>query len=248
MELNAYNQLVDRLASDCISSAGVPQDLLEQLVNKNDHEIIQAISLRGKLSDRMDAMRVEGLLVTGIFRRLHGEQRVGAFLLCFEVCDRIAHCHLQSRFAPYQDRDPLFVFEPILFQKARDAELIPRSALGSIYDDGVVEIDKGFARLDPMLAPSIVHTVTEAFPAAEIYLRLDPATVWNTRPSQLLLEAVMVPANPRWWRDLGIHRGQQTGARYEILPPEEAMTTLHHSLSTTLKGYADSRRSRNEEM
>lgn len=236
MDLNSYDQLVDRLASDCISSAAAPQDLLERFVDHNDPETLQAITLRGKLSDRVDAMRVEGLLVTGFFRRLQGEDRVGAFLLCFEVGDRIEHRRFQSRLALYQAGDPLFVLAPSLFQRARGAELIPRGALGAIFDDGMVEIDRGFARLDPMLAPSIVHTITEAFPAADLYLRLDPEAAWHTRPSQLLLEAVMVPANPRWWRNLGLHRGQQTGARYEILPPVAASDDIVSFIEYHVRG------------
>lgn len=237
MELDEYYRLVDRLASECIARDTAPQDLLESFIARGDQETLQAVALRGQLSDGAETMRVEGLLVTGFFRRLQGEARVGAFLVCSEVRESIEQRCFQSRFALYKAGDPIFVLAPKLLQKARGAELIPRGALGAIHDDGTVEIDGGFARLDPMLAPSIVHTIADAFPASDLYLRLDPEKGWDTRPPQLLLEAVMVPANPRWWRSLGLHKGQQTGARYEILPPAAAKDDIDSFIEFHVRGF-----------
>ena len=195
------------------------------------------MKLRAHLSNGVDVQRAEGLLVTGLFARFGRDDRIGAFLFCFEIGDAAEQRRFERRFAFYSESDPLFQFDPKLLDVARERELIPRSSLGEIYDDGTVRIDGGFGRLDRMLAPSIVHTVADAFRDARLYLRLDPEIASRTRQPQLLLEAVMVPANPRWWRNLGLHNGQATGARYEIDSQASAQDDVESYIEYHVRGF-----------
>lgn len=237
MELEHYYAFVGELAATCATKDQAPHDLLESLFSINDPRSLQAVKLRACLSDGADAQRVEGLLVTGFFSRFQRDDRVGTFLLCFEIGDAAEQLRFERRFAPYQESDPLFQFHPKLFHDARELELIPRGSLGKIYDDGTVRIDGGFARLDRMLSPTIVHTLTDPFRDADIYLRLDPEVASRKRPPQLLLEAVMVPANPRWWRNLGLRNGQVTGGKYEIIKPPSAQDDLVSYTECHVRGF-----------
>jgi len=237
MEFKDYEALIEELAEICATTDQAPQDLLESLFAKDDPRLLQAVKLRAYLSDGVDAQRVEGLLVTGLFSRFQRDDRVGAFLFCFEVGDAAEQLRFERRFAPYRESDPLFQFHPKLLQEARELELIPRAALGKVYDDGTVLIDGGFARLERMLAPSIVHTLAEAFCDADIYLRLDPEVASKKRPQQMLLEAVMVPANPRWWRNLGLRNNQVTGGNYKIIEPASPQDDIASYIEYHVRGF-----------
>ncbi len=225
-DLNAYYAFIDQLAGECASRDLSPQDLLEKRTVEQDGSTLEAIRLRESLSDGADLQRVEGLLVTGFFRKLKKKDRVGALLTCFEVGDRMEQLRLEARFARYKAEDPLFQYEPSLLERVREDELVALANFNEIGEDGIVQIRGGYARLDPMLAPAIVHTLANAYPAAPLYVRLDPQQATAERPRQLLLETILVPASPRWWRSLGLFRGQQTGAQYSVVAPLNAADDL----------------------
>ena len=103
-----------------------------------------------------------------------------------------------------------------------------------IFSDGTAALQKGYARLDPLLAPQIIDALETAFPDVDLHLRLDPEHLQQQRPTSQLNEEVQVPASYRWWRSLGLYRGQSTGGRYildaAIGPKEDDVTYLdYHS-------------------
>jgi hypothetical protein len=73
-----------------------------------------------------------------------------------------------------------------------------------------------------MLPSAIVNVLAAVYPRAPLFVRLDPQKAWLQPAMQLLMEAILVPANPTWWRSLGLYRGQETGAQYVIDPPASA--------------------------
>lgn len=225
-DLDAYYAFVNQMADECVSKDLSPQDLLEKRTDEHDERTLKAIRLRESLSDGADLQRVEGLLVTGLFRQLRQRDRIGTLLICFDLGGCVEQRRLEARFARYKAEDPLFQYQPSLLERVRDGELVPRDAFNEIGEDGVVEIRGGYSRLDPMLAPAIVHTLADAYPTATLYVRLDPEQASAHRPKRLLLESILVPANPRWWRNLGLFRGQETGAQYSVIAPANAADDL----------------------
>lgn len=232
-----YEAVLNQLRDECIASDVSPQDLLERHILEEDRATIAAMQLCGELSIGVEQQRVEGLLVTGLFHQLGTRERIGALLLCIEVGKRIEHHSLKERFATYTDEHPLFTRFPSLFDRVRDGELLDSLALNAIGPEGLVELRAGFARLDPLLSPHIVHALAQAFPGAPLYLRLDPEQAWADRPKQLLLETIMVPADPRWWRTLGLFRGEQTGGQYCVIPPDQAADDVDAYLEYHVKGF-----------
>lgn len=148
--------------------------------------------------------------------------RVGSLLATLDVSHEIEQRDLETRCAKYKESDKLFQVHPNLLSTVRDQELIPRAILMDVMDDGLVQTESGYARLDAMLPSAIVNVMAALYPQAPLFVRLDPQKAWLQPAKQLLMETILVPANPTWWRSLGLYRGKETGAQYVIEPRASA--------------------------
>lgn len=214
-----YEATLNGLRDECLDNALAPQGLIEQHVALGQTLTLKAMRLCGEFSTVTEQQQAESLLITGLFKQLVRRDRIAALLLSIEVGKQIDQHSLRRRFARYRPEQPLFIRFPKLNDYVRKEELLPCDRPAAIGSDGIVELEGGYARLDPMLSPSIVHTLAQEFRDAPLYVRLDPEFAETNPPPQLLLEAIMVPARHRWWRDLGLRHREQTGAQYSLIPP-----------------------------
>jgi hypothetical protein len=204
------------------SALGIPEGMQEVLENALRSGDIQAKRL---LQERVDLLstrdREEGANYweLGWFRTLPDNERLAAWVLALELDrERLAQ-NLQRRFERYAQAQPLFNAFPHLLEQSRKLELIPAGSVQMPREDGSIVCGEQVIRLDPYLKAGLVSLVRSCFPKSPLFLRVDPYhVVAETR--LLLTEAILVPADPTWWRTLAIHRGHDKGSQYTLEPPE----------------------------
>lgn len=236
MDINNYDEFIKALSDEAIARACSSLDFLELKLREKDPRAVGIIQLRELLIAGSEDDRVSALLVSSYFKELCARQRIAAFLVSIEISKAVEQTTLQSRLGTYILEQQLFVLSPSLYRSVRDGELLDVTAFGSIQDDGSVQIKEGWARLDPMLPPALVQTVMSEFPGAPLWVRLDPNVAHCNAQKNALMEAILVPANPKWWKNLGLFRGESTGGRYEIHPPNVPAEDLESYAEYHVKG------------
>ena len=149
-----------------------------------------------------------GLLPVGFFRDLKGAQRITAFVIAVEISACRSLQDLQRRFEPYDKRQPLFQKHAELWSHVR-GDLISDARIFSVREDGVLTIGGGTARLEPFLKPDLFAWTLATFLDAAIAVRLDPYFAPEHLPLQRLEEAILLPANPKWWQRLELRKGNE---------------------------------------
>lgn len=218
-DIDSYPSDLATLVLRTTKQGRAPHEFYEDLIRCNDELAWRLLMTREKVLTSPENERVRGYLTLGLFPIEPVDRRVAAFLVAFELEEAVAHYRLQQRCASYSPSQPLFKLLPGLLKHARNEELIPVYRLNSIHDDGIVMVNGLYARLDPMLPVGLVHWVLREFPQAPLFVRLDPTVAWLTRPPQSLVETILSPANPRWWRNLSLYPRTGTGGTYRLDPP-----------------------------
>lgn len=233
-DYDAYQAVLDQLRDACITGEIAAQDLVRQNILQAEPATLAAIDFLDSASTDAERDRVDAEVAQGYFPGLAPAKSIGAWLLALEIKMRIDVQILQTRFAPYHAGQALFGRDPGLLGQARENELLPRAAVKQIFSDGTAALQKGYARLDPLLEPPIIEALEKAFPDLDLHLRLDPEHLRLQWPPSQLNEGVQVPARYQWWRNLGLYRGQSTGGRYNLdaaVGPKEDVATYrdYHS-------------------
>lgn len=223
-----YRAVLDKLCDACITDRINAHDLLRHNIQQAEPATLAAIDFLDSACTAEERNRVDAKFAQDHFSGLAPAKCVAAWLLALNAKVRTDARVLQTRFAPYQVGQALFGRDPGLLGLAREKELLPRAAIKRIFSDGSAELQKGYARLDPLLDQSIVEALEKAFPNLDLHLRLDPEYLQLQPPPSLLVEEVLVPARYQWWHNLGLYRGQSTGGRYILdatLGPKEDVET-----------------------
>lgn len=218
-DIDLYPSDLATLVQRTIKKGRAPHEFYEDLIRCNDELAWRLLITRENVLTSLDYERVLGYLTLGFFPIEPVDRRVAAFLVAFELEEAVAHYRLQQRFESYSPSQPLFQHLPGLLEHVRNEELIPVDRLDSIQDDGIVTVNGLYARLDPMLPVGLVHWIQREFPQAPLFVRLDPTVAWRTCPPQSLVETILSPANPRWWRKLSLHPRTGTGGTYRLDAP-----------------------------
>lgn len=233
---DVYYTDIATLRDTAIENQRAAQELLEEKITAGDQIAQRLVRFREQMLDGSDREKVYPYLLTGFFGHLELDQRIAAFLVTSELKDAIEYQELQTRFELYREEHALFRNEPTLFSSVREAELVPLSSLPAIESDGIVHLKSGYGRIDPLLSPEVIQSMSAAYPQAPLWIRLDPHQKWQSRPAELLLETILVPANPRWWGSLALHRGSATGGSYRIDPPANPADDLEGYCEYHVKG------------
>jgi len=215
---------LERMAESCARYGASAIDALGALASKEATRFGRLVDLRAALMTVADEQRASPYLPTGFLRDLPDPRRLAGITACLELEGLITQKELRSRFARYERTQAVFVRESGAWDARRrraagdeDSELIAlRPPLRQVEGSEVIACGKGYARLDPFLSPGILAWACATFPAAPIFVRLDPQAWFESRPSQRLWERVVIPANPKWWRRLGLYAGETDGGVYEL--------------------------------
>lgn len=193
--------------------------IFENLIACKNDLAIDLVQLRRELIVDADRLRVLGFLPTGLYDSLTSDDRIAAFLVTMELEREMKDCSLSVRFQPYKPEQELFRRFPDLQLLLRDGELLKDDSSFVAREDGIIERAGGVCRLEPLLNANILFWTRDSFPNAPLFVRLDPHYIRESAPVPTLQEAVLMPANPRWWKRLNIHRGHGTGSQYVMESP-----------------------------
>jgi hypothetical protein len=220
VDLDQYFRYFDDLVAAAARSDQSVHEWLHHLLACHDELATRIVEQRQSVLEEVDRERVVGLMATGFFQNLALDERIAAFTVALELEQAVQRLRLEQRFATYRSEQPLFRAQPGLLVSARDHELLPITTLGPIDDDGVVKVGQTFCRLDQMLPAAIVRWAQETHLGSPIFIRVDPEIASQTRPRPLVQEAVLVPADPRWWNGLALYPRKKTGGVYRLDPPD----------------------------
>lgn len=229
MNIDSYFANVGMLAALASQKNVAVHELIE---SPSEHASILDLSVkfRETLLSSKEENELSGYLEFGFFVGRSRRERLACFAMTFDVQHETDRLRLREQCEPYGRTQPLFQNVPSLFERIRrrengnqDFELIDLTAICSVSGSEVYQVENGFTKLSPLLSPGIVNWVQKEWPSAPTYVRLDANSYSSTRPLQLLAEATLVPANPRWLPDFNLRRGMKEFAAYELndRPPSE---------------------------
>ena len=201
----------------------VEQDRSAVDIMRRDMEttaVPELVALRVQFLSPQDHERVGGLLASGCFSEMDEDERLAAFVVCFELDDEISKLDVARRFQRYAQEQPLFLQCPSLWPSVRDTELIATAAARHLRRSGPVEVPDGWGRLDPFLPPELLQWVEATFSEAALFVRLDPWFASANQPIEPLREAAVRPARPGWWSNLDLRNREADGGHYILQPSE----------------------------
>ena len=223
--LEQYAAGVNELAVLALRAEAPAHEYFEQALMRQDPLALELLRIRELFLSDSDRNRVLGLLPVGFFRDLKGAQRITAFVIAVEISARRSLQDLQRRFEPYNKRQPLFQKHAELWSHVR-GDLIRDARVFSVREDGVLTVGGGTARLEPFLKTDLFAWTLATFLDAAIAVRLDPYFAPEHLPLPRLEEAILLPANPKWWQRLELRKGTKDGAQYALEAPESPRDDL----------------------
>lgn len=176
----------------------------------------ELVNLRVQFLTPQDRARAVGFLATGCFSEMAGDERVAAFVVCFELDDEIKQLDVRRRFQPYDIHQPLFKQSPQLWSDVRDDELVHTRNLRHLGRSGLVELPGGWGRLDVFLPPELLRWAQVEFPHVSTFVRLDPWFAEPEQPPEPLREAAVRPARAGWWTTLALRNRERDGGHYVL--------------------------------
>lgn len=223
MEIDEYFEGVGHLAK-IVKEANVA--VHEFVENPGVHAAMVAplLAFREGILTSEDENGLSGYLAIGFFAGRSRRERLAAFAMTFELEHEWTRREVKRLCERYDSGQRLFQSAPGLFEKIRrrasgsqDFELIDVSAVSSVGGSEIYRAGSGFAKLCPYLSAGIVNWAQKEWPTAPAFVRLDAGYYSATQPLQLLTEATLVPANPRWLQDFSLRKGMKDFASYHLL-------------------------------
>lgn len=223
MEIEDYYEILSGFALTINESGIATEKFIDNLILNERGTIDQLILFRKEFLGATELNRVSGYLVIGSFPSYQGIDREACFVICFELTEQVIKLEYRQRCEEYKLTQPIFLAEPSLAEHIRrkdsgsyDNELIDLSVLKQLGDSEVVQYKDHYFLIDYCLNPSGLAWVKDNFNGLPLFVRLKPYKAFDTRPPGRLFESVLMPANPNWWKNLGIHNRDKEGAAYQL--------------------------------
>ena len=223
MGIDEYFNRVNTFARECAQSETAPHDMIESR-GMGNRDIAECMKARLELITAPEAEKLNAYLEMGFFsfaREL--SQRRALFALSFDIQNALDIISLEMQCTPYEPNQPLFQGAPALFNHIRkrpnnsvDRELLDLSAIRSVSDLNIYKVDDGFSRLSHLLNPGIVNWARATYPNSPTFIRLDPFFFKHHQPLEILTEATLNPANPKWLAGLSLRKGMEDFALYAL--------------------------------
>lgn len=221
MNIEQYYNELENLSNAVEEKQIATHEYLESLIDRNDNLINELIDFRKDFIDSKEHDKVRGYLVIGFFKQFSGIERVTCFVMTFEIDEIKTKNNWKKRCELYSKEQPLFRKEPTLFDSIRkkdngnqDLELIDFKVFNQINESEILNVNKSYTLIDSALNPLIVVWSKENFNNNSLYIRANPFKIFDKQPPQLILESILMPANPNWWKNLTIHNRAKEGASY----------------------------------
>lgn len=223
MDIDEYLNKVNTFARECAQSETEPHHIIESR-GLRDRDIAECMKARLELISALEAEKLDAYLEIGLFpfAEEHSERRA-LFAFSFDIQYALDIITLKMQCAPYEPSQPLFQAAPLLLKHIRkrpndsvDRDLLDLSAIRSVSDLSIYKVDGGFSRLTSLLNPGIVNWARATYPNSPTFIRLDPFFFKHQQPRELLTEATLIPANPKWLADFSLRKGMKDFALYAL--------------------------------
>lgn len=223
MGIDEYFNRVNTFARECAQSETAPHDMIESR-GMGNRDIAECMKARLELITAPEAEKLNAYLEIGLFTFANNlPERRALFALSFDIQYALDIISLKMQCTPYAPNQPLFQGAPALFNHIRkrpnnsvDRELLDLSAIRSVSDLNIYKVDDGFSRLSHLLNPGIVNWARATYPNSPTFIRLDPFFFQHHQPRELLMEATLIPANPKWLAEFSLRKGMKDFALYAL--------------------------------
>jgi hypothetical protein len=223
VEIDEYFDKVGHLAMVAEEANIAVHELVED-PGANAAMVASLLAFRESILTSEDENGLSGYLAIGFFAGRTRREHLAAFAMTFEIAQEGKRREIKRLCERYNRDQLLFQGVAGLFDKIRrrasgsqDYELIDVSAVSSVGGSELYRAGNGFTKLCPYLSPGIVNWAQKEWPSAPAFVRLDADYYSSTQPLQLLTEATLVPANPRWLKDFSLRKGMKSFASYQLL-------------------------------
>ncbi|MHC0055522.1 hypothetical protein [Actibacterium sp. D379-3] len=222
MDIDKYFESVRELAKVANETGAQVHELIE---NPRQHKALVSASINFRISllSSEEENGLSGYLAIGFFTGRPRRERLAAFAMTFEVGHEATRLNVEKQCQRYDRTQLLFQNVPSLYDKirqrengSRDCELIDVKAVSSVFGSEIYSAGSGFTKLSPFLSPGIINWAQKEWSSAPIFVRLDADVFATAQPPQLLTEATLVPANPRWLKNFSLRRGMKDFASYAL--------------------------------
>lgn len=221
MDIAIYLEKIEELAFRCINEKVGAQELIESLIKENKDDILQLIHSRGLVLVQEEINEARALLEFELFSFLPEADRIACITMCIDLQGAIARLSIIRRCEKYSLDQEIFKQVPDLFNHIRqrdngqpDKELIDIRALRSTVNPQSFSYKNTYLVTDGYIQPKLINWLRESFASSPLFVRVYPHVSYERVPPLRLEEAIVLPANPNWWKNLTIHNGIKEGTGY----------------------------------
>ena len=222
-----YELSIKEAAQECLVNGQSALEYLKSITSSRLGDLGQWVELRRELLSSTDVHKARPYIEeTGVFGKWAEADRTALIHICFDLEQAVAELSLRERLQPYDPTQKIFTVDSSLWHHVRHGgdlkrvhELIDGKAINLIAGSHLASRNGWYFVIDSFLAPLIVTWTTQATKSSQVWIRLNPHTVYKSPPQQLLTEATLRPANPRWLRKLTLHKNSSDGGAYALDPP-----------------------------
>jgi hypothetical protein len=226
MDIENYLNRLEDLAEEYYLFQISPQDFLDQK-RMADPSLRELFFFQKDFFGIKERSIVQGyyLEFSTAFENEDLEDRKVWFYLSHEIGKRRDKLYFMRKCAPYDLEQPLFKMSPDLWNATLNRDLININSVKLIGQGAILGFKNGYSLTDSELNPNILTWASTNFPSSPTYVRIHPYKVSVDLPIQPLLEATIIPANPKWWENLMIFKNNKEGSSYIL---EEGSTNTDH--------------------
>lgn len=215
MDIETYLNTLDNLAEEYYNYQISPEDFLDQK-RKVDNKLHELFLFQKDFfgAKEREAVQIYSFQYSKAFENETLENREVWIFLSFEIKERRDKLYFELKCAPYTLEQPLFKISPSLWNATLNNDLINLKEVKLIGEGAVLGFQNGFSLTDGEMNPNILTWANDTFPSAPKYVRIHPYKVSESIPPQALLEATIIPASPKWWKNLMIFKNNREGSSY----------------------------------
>lgn len=192
-------------------------NFLQEKVNKRVPYIMSAISERTKRLNDEDYRICEDYLSINAFPDLELSEQVACYSMILEAEHlRDLNKHIE-RNQKYKGNEPIFTNRKLRDSICYDNELINYDVIKREPNTNISKIGKQYVRLDSRIPICFYHWLEDCFKESSKAVRVDSSEIFNTMPSQMVLECLIQPPKHDWWSTLKIYNGESAGSSFILL-------------------------------
>lgn len=124
--------------------------------------------------------------------------------------------HIKSN-QKYTGEEPIFANKALRDSICYDNELINYNVIKREQNTNISKIGRQYVRLDSRISLSFFHWLEDCFKKSSKAVRVDSSEIFNSMPTQMVLECLIQPPKRDWWSTLEIYNGQSAGSSFILL-------------------------------